>query len=212
MKNFQVLTLPVGQLNSNCYIYKISKSKAVIIDPGDDAEHIIQKLMDQELEASAILATHGHFDHIMAGFTLQAAYNCPFYINKKDEFLVSRMRETAIHFGEVDPGPPPITTFFKKDSNFKIDDLNLKILTTDGHTPGSVSYFDEDRGVVFVGDLMFSDGSIGEVSHKYSDRANIKKSILKILSLPEDTIVYPGHGETSDINELRQNFGWALGK
>ena len=203
-----VLKLQVGQLHSNCYIVKVSKADAVIIDPGDDAEFIIEKLQTAELTPLAILATHGHFDHIMAGFSLQAAFNIPFYIHKKDDFLLTRMRQTALHFHETDPGPPAIPTFFEEKTKLRIGDSEIKIIETPGHTPGSVSFRIGDN--LFVGDLLFADGTIGEVTHSYSDREKDKKSIKKILKLDTDFVVYPGHGEEITVGELKDKFKWAL--
>lgn len=207
----KVINLAVGQLQSNCYIYEVGQQSAIIIDPGDDDQYIIENLLKSDLAPAAILATHGHFDHLMAGFSLQAAFNIPFYMHTADTFLLTRMRQTAIHFKEADPGPEPIVTKFfdNKTKEFVVLDSILKIILTPGHTPGSVSYYDKDRGVVFVGDLMFSDGSIGEVTHAYSSRPDTKASISKILKLPDDTIVYSGHGEAATIAELRENFSWA---
>lgn len=211
MKKNKVFTFPVGQLQSNCYIYQISEKEAVVIDPGDDDQYIISKLLQNELTPVAILATHGHYDHIMAAFSLQTTYSCPFYIHKNDDFLLTRMRETAIHFGEVDPGPAAIVRKYLKNESFlRVENCELKIISTPGHTPGSVSYYDEKNNVIFVGDLLFADGSIGEVTHKYSDRTQIRESIKKLLRLPKDTVVYPGHGESATVSSLREQFKLAL--
>jgi len=211
-KPTQIISLPVGQLQSNCYIYEVGKGSAVIIDPGDDDQYIIGKLLEHELTPVAILATHGHFDHIMAGFALQAAYNIPFYMHHADKFLLDRMRQTAIHFKEADPGPAPIVTKFfdEKTLELAVEDSVLHIMATPGHTPGSVCYWDKKRAVAFVGDLMFADGSIGEVTHAYSNRIETKTSIKKILKLTDETVAYPGHGEEAHISELKAKFEWAL--
>jgi glyoxylase-like metal-dependent hydrolase (beta-lactamase superfamily II) len=208
----QIIRLPVGQLQSNCYIYQVGKKSAVVIDPGDDDQYIIENLQKSELTPVAILATHGHFDHLLAGFSLQAAFNVPFYMHTADKFLLDRMRQTAIHFKEADPGPSPIVTKFFDDKTLElvIEDTTLIIITTPGHTPGSVSYFDKNNNVVFVGDLLFADGSIGEVTHAYSDRVKTKSSIKKIVGLPDETVVCAGHGEETSVAELKEQFKWAL--
>lgn len=215
MQNFKThpIRLAVGQLQSNCYLYPIDGKHAIIIDPGEDDQYIIGKLTELELTPVAILATHGHYDHLLAAFTLQATYNIPFYIHKDDDFLLTRMRETAIHFGETDPGPAPIVTKFLDDSTKEFSALEntIMVIQTHGHTPGSVSYYDKTNKVAFVGDLLFADGSIGEVTHKYSNRTETKQSIKKILSLPEETTICSGHGEEATIGELKEKFSWALG-
>ncbi len=203
----QVTTLAVGQMSSNCYLLQDNSNNCVIVDPGDDGEFIIQKILDMDLKPQAILATHGHFDHILAALELKLAFGIPFYMNKKDEFLLSRMRASTKHFAGFDPGPPPKIDFdLRPDSELKIpacagrENCKLKIISTPGHTPGSVSVLANDK--LFVGDVIFADGSTGRTSHVYSSVKDLGKSIQKILKLPSDTIVYPGHGESFLLKDI----------
>ncbi len=200
----RVITLPVGQLRSNCYIYHTSPTEALVVDPGDDSDFVNQKLLDLELTPQAILITHGHFDHVMGAFGVQSAFNCPVYIHQDDDFLLQRMRETAIHFTEVDPGPPPlITHYFSTEESITIGDLQVTLIKTPGHTPGSLSFYDSKNHVVFIGDIFFADGSTGGVDHSYSDKNTLRNSIIKISELPDDTMVYPGHGSSLSIRQYK---------
>lgn len=211
MNSNKLARLIVGQMRSNCYIVPVTKNFVVVIDPGEDGDYIVGKLFQEELTPLAILATHGHYDHVSAGFTVQAAYDPPFYINKLDQFLLDRMRETYKKFESVDPGPPPIVkAYYSEKTELDIASYTPRIIETPGHTPGSVCIYDSERGHIFVGDLLFADGSIGEVTHVYSNRTDMKNSIKKILALPDETVVYPGHGEETTIEDLKEKFVWAL--
>jgi len=198
----KVNVLPVGQLATNCYIV-FSKSDAVIIDPGDDAGFIINKIKDLELKPKLILATHGHFDHVLAATELKLAFNIPFFIHKNDEFLLKRMSQTAKYFIGFDPGPAPIPDNFLKESEvikFGLD--KLTVIYTPGHTPGSVSFY--SKGVVFSGDLLFSGGAVGRTDLEGGDKQLLDKSIKKILKLPGITTIYAGHGQETSVQEEKQ--------
>jgi glyoxylase-like metal-dependent hydrolase (beta-lactamase superfamily II) len=153
----------------------------MIIDPGDDAEYIMTHLSQKP---SMIVATHGHFDHIMAAYAIQIAFNIPFYIHPKDIFLLKMMQSSAKHFlGLPHVDPPPIPTPIK----------NLPFIHTPGHTPGSICLQLDD--ILIVGDTIFADGSVGRSDHSYSDPAKLSKSIGTIRSYPKNTRILPGHGE-----------------
>jgi len=167
--------LVVGQMATNCYI-----AGGMIIDPGDDPEYIIDHL---QTKPKMIVVTHGHFDHIMAAYALQLAYNIPFYIHEKDIFLLSRMQSAAKHFlglKHVDPPPKP-------------SPLTIPFIHTPGHTPGSIS-LQFDNALV-VGDTVFADGAIGRTDFLYSKPLELASSIEKIRSFPKGTRILPGHGE-----------------
>lgn len=187
-----ILTLTVGQMASNCYI-----ADNIIIDPGDDAEYISDKLTSERITPSAIIATHGHFDHIMAARALQLAYNIPFYIRSEDMFLVERMSETAKHFlGTTIMDPPPEVTPLEGDPI-----VGFSIFHTPGHTPGSICLVGD--GVIFTGDTIFADGGVGRTDHRYSSPEDLKQSIATVLRLPASTVIYPGHGDPSTVGEER---------
>jgi len=189
-----IQTLPVGQLKTNCYLFH-----NLIIDPGEAADFIIQKITDLDLKPQAILATHAHFDHIGAVNELKLAFKIPFLMPKKDEVLLKWFRKSALHFTKVDPGPPP-----KVDKYLGQECFTLKIIPTPGHTPGSVCLYSSKEKIVFGGDLIFAGGGVGRYDLPYADKDILQKSIQKILKLPPETIVYPGHGEPTTIGEFKK--------
>lgn len=207
MSNFKVIPLSLGSLNTNCYICidnTTTTHKALIIDPGDDAQFILQTISKNNIIPEAIIATHGHFDHILAAFELQQTLSIPFYIHKDDKFLINNMQQSALYFLKLVTDPPPIVNkFLKADSILKFGNQSLKILHTPGHTPGSICLYSKSQNIVFSGDIIFKNGAIGRYDHKYSIKQALLKSIKKILKLPDKTLIYPGHGEIFTVQEAQ---------
>lgn len=190
----------LGQLAANCY-FIIEDKKCLIIDPGDEADFILEKVSRENLEVVGMLATHGHFDHVMVVGELQLSLDVPLYIDKKDLFLVKRLNETAKYFLGYDPTVvlPKKIKFFVP-GNFQLSTFNFKIIPTPGHTPGSCCFYFPHEHTIFTGDTLFK-GAIGRYDFSYSDKKLLDESLQKLFLLSEDTIVYPGHGEVTTIGE-----------
>ena len=152
-----------------------------------------------------IVATHGHFDHIMAGFELQLNFNIPFLIHKKDEFLLNKMRSSVKYFLGRESGPPPkITKYLSKKDSLKVGMYKLSLLETPGHTPGGVCFYSPKEKIIFCGDLFFAGGGIGRTDFSYSDPAKLELSLKKVFKLPGETRVFPGHGKETTISQEKQ--------
>jgi len=194
--------LVVGQLATNCYLaWDEESSEAVIIDPGDDADYILRKINDFNLSPQFVLATHGHFDHVLGTTELKLALNIPFLIHQKDLFLLKRAGETSKFFTGVGGEPilPP-DKFIKEGDKVVFGEESLKVIETPGHTPGGVSFY--SSGFLFSGDLIFAEG-VGRTDFAYSSKEKLEKSIKKILKLPKETIIYPGHNQPLAIEDFR---------
>ncbi len=193
----------VGQLRANCYlVYDKTTKGCVIIDPGDEADFITQKITDLNLIPKLAVATHAHFDHIQAAVELKLAYKIPFLLHKADEVLLRHYRKSAIRFTMLDPGPAPIPDGYLKrniDLRFKIYDL--RIIHTPGHTPGGICLYSKTDNALFSGDSIFANGEVGRTDFAYCNKRDLDKSIKKILSLPKETVIYPGHGEETTIEK-----------
>ncbi len=199
----RIVKYSLGQLQANCY-FLIEDSNCLIIDPADDASFILEELQRQQLNLVGTLATHGHFDHVGAVGEIQLSFNVPLYIFKEDKFLVDRLSETAKHFLGFDPHfiKPKNIKYIQENSS--ITDYGLRIIKTPGHTPGSCCFYFEEENALFTGDTLFKEG-IGRTDLSYSSKDDLRKSLKKIFEVPEETIVYPGHGEETNLQEEKAN-------
>lgn len=196
----------VGELMTNCYLLGCKQTKATaIIDPGAESEKIIKEIDKANLEPKFIILTHGHGDHIGAINGLKKKYNIPVYIHENDKELLenSYLNFSAFMFGKE--------TSIIADKKLKDNDtivlgnFKIKVLHTPGHTPGSIVL--KCNNILFSGDTLFQNG-IGRTDLPGGSYDKIINSIkTKIFSLPDDTIVYPGHGpETNVIEEKTNNY------
>jgi len=201
-----VIQIPVGQMEANCYLVTNESTKRlVIIDPGDDAELVIDQVLNLKRESyyvEAILLTHGHFDHMMAALEVQLAFNIPCFVDTKDAFLVNRFADTAKHFLHNIPTTLPP----KLCHSFPFEQVSFQVLSTPGHSPGSVSYYDPQSGLIFVGDVIFAQGGVGRTDFSYCSSDALFGSIQTILDLPDETIIYPGHGEQTTVSQAKHFF------
>ncbi len=201
----QIQTFPLGELRANCY-FVIQDKDLIIIDPADSADFILEEIQRRNLQLKAMIATHGHFDHIMAAGEIQLSFNVPLYIHDEDIFLVKRLSETAKHFLGYDPTviKPSIIKSLTADTISGLP-FPFQLIHTPGHTPGSVSLVLKDEQVVFTGDTLFKQ-AVGSYKHAYSDKAKLFHSIKKLFELPAETTIYSGHGEETIIEEEKKYF------
>ncbi len=199
-----IKTLPVGPIMANCFIVGCQETmQAAIIDPGDEAEKILQSVADSNLEVKTIINTHGHFDHVSANKGIHAATNAPILIHALDAPMLEHISASAANWGlSAENSPVPDRTLDDGDT-IVFGKITLNVLHTPGHTPGGISLFTE--GHVFVGDTLFA-GSIGRTDFPGGDFTTLKSSIQdKLFTLGDDVRVYTGHGPETTIGHEKQH-------
>lgn len=200
----EIIQIPVGVFRANCYLIFCSESrKAVIVDPGDEGESILQTIRELKLEPEWILLTHGHGDHIGAVGFLKNSLNLKVAIHWEEaNMLIDARANLSILFGESILASPA-DRLFRDGDTFNLDDRTITVLHTPGHSPGGSSFL-LDRHV-FTGDALFKE-TVGRTDFPGSSHSRLIKGIReKILTLDDDVTIYPGHGPTSTVGEERRN-------
>ncbi|HMK44548.1 MAG TPA: MBL fold metallo-hydrolase [Dissulfurispiraceae bacterium] len=197
-----IRSVVVGPLQVNCYIVadKISK-EAVVIDPGDEPELILDLIRKHGLSIRYILCTHGHFDHVGAVSDIKEVAHVPVLIHQEDLFLYEAASTAGTMWGfEVSPQPKP-DSYLKEGDTIRFGTSSLTVMHTPGHSPGSVCLFGD--GQLISGDTLFA-GSIGRSDLPGGNLGRLKESFRRLMALPEATGVLPGHGPSSSIGEERR--------
>ncbi|MEM0127828.1 MAG: MBL fold metallo-hydrolase [Thermoplasmatales archaeon] len=204
----RVTKIVVGPLATNCYLAE-SDGQAVIIDPGAEPETILSFIENNGIEPKIILATHGHFDHILAVSELREYLHIPFIMSIKDTFLVDQFRESVKKFLNMDIEKiPKPDSFISGGSRISIGSETIIVLETPGHTPGSCSF--RSGNVLFTGDFIFR-GSIGRMDFGGS-KDDMRSSLKILLEMDNDVLIYPGHGPESSIGREKNQNPFILGE
>ena len=206
--SFIVATLPVGMIQTNCYIVGCEETKqAAIIDPGGHPDRILAEIARRGLTAKMVLNTHGHFDHTDANGAVVRATGAPLAIHPADRQLL-QIAGGAAWFGvRATPGPEPDLELHDGDE-LQIGALRLQVLHTPGHSPGHVCFYERQAGVLFDGDVLFQH-NIGRYDLPGGDYDQLLDSIERVLcALPDTTLVYPGHGPATTMGEEKRVKSW----
>ena len=200
--------LPVGLLQCNCSIFGDEQSReGIVIDPGDDVDEVLEIVARHGLTLKAIVITHAHIDHIGGAARLKQATGAPVYMNPADQELQDMLDAQAAWLGMRPPEPVTIDAPAREGDRLLLGAAEFHVLHTPGHTPGSVSLWIPQQRKLVSGDTLFRD-SIGRTDLPGGDGRQILRSIHdKLLPLPEDTVVIPGHGENTTLGrEKRFNY------
>ncbi|PKM80935.1 MAG: MBL fold metallo-hydrolase [Firmicutes bacterium HGW-Firmicutes-14] len=197
--------IPVGMMGANCYCIGCrSTREAAVIDPGGDVEKILNYLKENDLNLKYIINTHGHIDHVAGNDKLREQTGAKLLIHELDAPMLSDTRlnlSSFMGFEKIFKNPDRLLT---DEDTIEIGDIRMEVMHTPGHTRGGICLSTE--GAVFTGDTLFN-GSIGRTDFPGGDFDTIINSIkLKLLSLPDDTAVYPGHmGHSTIAYERKYN-------
>ena len=203
--------LTLGALQTNCFIVADTATKdAIIIDPSDEAPRILQDIEEHEYTVQYILATHGHFDHVLAAQPVKEATGAPFLIHELDIPMLERSQETAKGYGLPAPDPATHDNTISVGDVFEAGSIKLETLFTPGHAPGHVSFVLASNDVVLSGDCLFA-GGIGRTDLPGGDYQTLMTSITqKLLPLGDNYTVCPGHGPTTTIGQERATNGYVV--
>lgn len=196
-------TFPVGPLQCNCIIIGCEKTRqAIVVDPGDEVDQILQRLSLHSLKPTVILHTHAHFDHVGATKPLKEVTEARTYLHPEDRFLYEHLAQQVEMFGLKAPEQTQIDHWFKQDEALEVGTLSAQVIHTPGHSPGSVSFYLDGR--LLSGDTLFA-GGIGRTDLWGGSYEEIMRSIRdRLLTLPDETAVYPGHGPSTTIGQEKR--------
>jgi len=193
--------LVVGPFASNCYIVGYEATKeGMIIDPGAEADQIIKSVTELGLKIKLIILTHGHIDHIGGVAEVKGATRAELAMHH-DDVKHLQNRDLPAMYGLSYPTPPPPDRLLNDGDSIDIGELHFEVIHTPGHSGGCISLF--GNGVLFSGDTLFNYG-IGRYDLPDSDYNQLVNSLTRLMTLPDETIVFPGHGPDTTISAERQ--------
>jgi hydroxyacylglutathione hydrolase len=196
---------PVGPLQCNCSIIGDEQThEALVIDPGDQIEGILEILRQEKLTLKQIVITHAHIDHVGGAMKLKAATGAPILMNQNDYALLKMLDMQAAWVGMRPPGDVQVDETLAQGRVLKIGEISSSVIHTPGHTEGSICvYFPTERKLI-AGDTLFA-GSIGRTDLPGGSMDKIMRSLhTQVLALPDETEVVPGHGPVTTIGEERE--------
>lgn len=206
MQELIVITNQLGDFMTNCYtVYNAVTRDAVLIDPASNARFLNNILVNEQLNCVAILLTHGHYDHIGALPELMelVGHKVPIYASAEEEDVLNDPRKnlSTMLSGQMVTVKPDI--LLQDDQEIELLDTKLRCFLVPGHTKGGMCYYFAENGILFSGDTLFA-RSIGRSDFPTGDGIKLVKSIKeKLMTLPDETIVYPGHNERTTIGKER---------
>jgi hydroxyacylglutathione hydrolase len=196
---------PVGPLQCNCSVIGDEKThEAMVIDPGDQIEGILDILRQEKLTLKQIVITHAHIDHVGGAMKLKAATGAPILMNQNDHALLKMLDMQAAWIGMRPPGDVQVDEAIGQGRVLKIGEITSNVIHTPGHTEGSICvYFPVEKKLI-AGDTLFA-GSIGRTDLPGGSMDKIMRSLhTQVLALPDETEVVPGHGPSTTIGEERE--------
>jgi glyoxylase-like metal-dependent hydrolase (beta-lactamase superfamily II) len=203
-----IVALPVGLIQTNCYIVGCEETKeGAVIDPGGHPERILAEVDRRGLSVKVVLNTHAHFDHTDANGAILKATGARLAIHPMEQPLLSASGGAALFGMSANTSPPPDLELHDGDE-LNIGQLSFRVLHTPGHTPGHVCFYEPDQGVLFDGDLLFYRG-VGRTDLPGGSWPQLLDSIQKVIfALPDETVIYSGHGQATTVGQEKQLNPW----
>jgi hydroxyacylglutathione hydrolase len=199
-------TVVVGPLGVNCFILGCKETKeGVVVDPGAEPGKISAAIARLGLRIGTVINTHGHFDHVGGNRKVLEETGAQLLIHRGDVHFLSRAADVAVMYGVATENSPPPDRLLEDGMLLSFGPYQIKVLHTPGHTPGGCSLYLAGEGMVITGDTLFADG-VGRTDFPGSSHEALIAGIReKLLTLPDETRVYPGHGPATTIGHERRN-------
>lgn len=196
---------PVGPLQCNCSVIGDEQThEAMVIDPGDQVDEILAILREHHLKLAQIVITHAHIDHVGGAMKLKAATGAPILMNQDDHALLKLLDVQATWIGMKPPGPVEVDDSVANGRVLKIGNVAASVIHTPGHTEGSICLYFPQEKTLIAGDTLFA-GSIGRTDLPGGSMEKIMSSLhTRLMALPDDTDVIPGHGPATTIGTERE--------
>jgi hydroxyacylglutathione hydrolase len=197
--------LPVGPLQCNCSVIGDEATReAMVIDPGDNIDEIVATLRKHNLKVKQIVITHAHIDHVGGAMKLRALTSAPILLNQNDSILLKMLDVQANWLGMESPGEVEIEGELRHGENLTAGTVSANVIHTPGHTEGSVCLYFPAEKILIAGDTLFA-GSIGRTDLPGGSMEKIMRSLhQRVMALPDETIVVPGHGPKTSIGDERE--------
>ncbi|MFK7792274.1 MAG: MBL fold metallo-hydrolase [Devosiaceae bacterium] len=203
----EIAVMPVTAFQQNCSLLICKQTrKAAIVDPGGEADKLIQAVEQADVTLEQVLLTHGHIDHVGGAADMAAHFDVPIVgPHRDDEPIIQGIAMQAQMFGVPDVKVPTITRWLEAGDSVSVGDLTFDVLFTPGHAPGHVIFVDHVHKFIVMGDVLFQ-GSVGRTDLPGSDHGALMKSIFQtVLPLGDDYQFLPGHGPSSTLGAERQS-------
>lgn len=201
----EIKTFILGELQANSFlVWDKGTMEGLVIDPADEANFLSEQILQLGITPLYLVATHGHFDHILAANELELAFDIPLLLHQDDLPLVKYLQKSASWWlkRKIVEKPPEKINFIDQNDRIKLGNTALEVIHTPGHSPGGICLFNRKEKILFTGDTLFAD-TVGRTDLPYSSKDSLKKSLAKLFQLPPETTIYPGHGTSTSLSSAR---------
>ncbi len=203
MEALKIGCIVLGRLENNCFfLHREGEYETIVVDPSLQGEQIFARLREKGLKVTAILITHGHFDHIMGSNEIRNLSEAKVYACAKEKEILTN--PSLNHSDKINhPYVVSVDEWLKDEDEIEVGSMHFRMLETPGHSEGSCCYYFEEDGVLISGDTLFFE-SVGRTDLETGNTAMLKQSLRRLLALPEEVKVYPGHGEFTTIGHEKE--------
>jgi glyoxylase-like metal-dependent hydrolase (beta-lactamase superfamily II) len=199
----KVVTIPTGQFGANCHIAADDDGHALVIDPGDEADKLLDILRRRRWTVAAYLITHGHMDHLSALADMEREHPAPVAMHPADAQWAFGAGNRMLPWYDTPAPPENLSRHLADNQEWTDFGLHYRVLATPGHSPGSVCFYFPEEKALFTGDTLFA-GSVGRTDFPGGDDRLLGESLAKLARLPADTVVLAGHGPQTTIGQEKQ--------